>query len=450
MGVSQQRFIRRAIFPGELPSFFDLLRKEGLQVQAVSNVQSIYFGNAGYPLPFGTSFGVQRRTEGPASIVLDKESIFVSHEGDFGEEAFLLVQKNESLCGKDILAKLNDLSLATLLERISRKHLLYESGLFSDVPITPFIATQCNQETFAVSGGLEGTINANIGLYEFKDPRGEAIPLKGYKIAVVELRLEDSKREDLLSRLVSTLDDLGGFSTVSPKYMALNRWVGRRNSEILSERPLMKEIPHAEYELKWNIEGFDSGLLFLLLKQGFGREEGGFIQNPDNPYSWDRAAVHTYFQQGDECVKVCLMGNKFKLSKKNSDRGKERVLRRDESRTEYAWFSSWKDTVRDLGKNIGELIRFKKCFYVVNQSSDRIYQVAVDCSYSGSSCLSQVEAEYSGRRNGRRSETAEVEVEAELELLKNRIESLPSISPYIRPSRLSKQEWLISLNMGKN
>ncbi|MBS3117321.1 VTC domain-containing protein [Candidatus Woesearchaeota archaeon] len=442
--------IRRVIFPDWVDRFTSFLKERGykeIEYSARPYTQTIYFNNDRFSLPFQTSLKLRRYSRSSLDSIrlsLDEQYIFEEKSSFYKGKRFLRQKRRDNLSGVEALQRFNELSLSALLDCPPNI-----AGLFQNVRLQPQVATQYHRRHFVLNGedGIRITVDKDLSYFSF-DGGLEASKMAKEDIVIIELKLNDLAKRGDLERVLGELDREGALPTISKKCSSFNKLSLRRRSGVADKLPLINEVPNQEYEVKFDVDRIDPSTMFLLLRHILEAKQGGFVISPGYTYSDENGAINVYYRNRHENYKVTYAGDVFKVSKKSDVESGGGVLVRKESRTKFRKFSSPEDLREDFGEIVGKLYRIKKAFWVLNQGSNRVYQVVVDKSYSYTTTdsLSQVELEYTGRVGGRASQSANGEIQSELSRLKEILCGSELTSPFLKQSTLTKFEWLFGLS----
>ena len=88
----------------------------------------------------------------------------------------------------------------------------------------------------------------------------------------------------------------------------------------------------------------------------------------------------------------------------------------------------------------GEIQRYRKAFWVENPKTGRFYHISLDVSVAGPRKLYQIEVEYTGRYCVEKK--VKYYKKAIIDDISDITKSVLAVSKSIKPSTLSKQEWV--------
>jgi len=401
--------------------------------------QTIYFNNDFYSLPFGFSLKLRRYVGNPQDNISLSDTKYILEEKHTLMEDGVLIKKKkrENLNREEVLGRFSHQDLAHILS----DSLPNQNDIPSGLLLKPQVATQYHRRHFCLDDHLRITLDDELQFFAFDTTNASKIGEHG----LIQIELKSDTLTKNMEEALSELNRIDAIPSISKKSFCFNRLASYRESKIDSEYRLNNEIPEKEFELKFNNVNLSSGIIFLLLRTLFEQEKNNFIICPEQPYSDEIGAIHRYYHNPGQITRVAYVGNTSRITSKKYHDQNNMVLVRLEHKSSLLTASSAQEIGGDFGKNIGELYRVRKSFWVVNQNSGRVYKIAADNSYTNTSLLGQIEIEYSGIRKGVPLNNPNRIIEADINNLGNILLSSPLTSPYLETTTLTKFEWLSSL-----
>jgi len=451
MTIKHRKEIRFSIHSNKLENFVNYLLDAGYRKTIYSDkpvTQTIYFNHDKFFIPFNLSLKMRRYISAPdRDILIDDSADYILETKSFvfENDAPMKHKERVNMSGKDILSHFQHIPLSKILNDFSTtKDCSAINDLFSEVYLHPQIATQYRRSHFTKGEHLRVTIDDALQTFYF-DENGKSLETTQHKSIPVEFKCDNISMVSEMERLICRLKDEGAQTALSKKNLALNAMFYRRKSGMKADYLLTKEFPDDEMESKYSIDIIPPELVFLVLRDVFEKGIGDYHVGQGHPFSEEIGSIHKYYEQDNNVFRIAYSGDIGTLSSKSGSTAEGKILSRHETKEQSRRFESLDDVLPKDIKELGELTRIRRGFWIENDASGRVYKIAVDNSYNQSNRLSQIELEYTGIRPGRAITSDKQAIFSEIETLHDIIMADNHIGEYVSPTLLTKLDWIKSL-----
>lgn len=308
---------------------------------------------------------------------------------------------------------------------------------FSEIPLRPYTLVEYFRQHY-IPKNMENTrltLDNDLRYFFFPLNKREAVETgreDNYTILEIKEEKPDKNFNDLMMEM---LREVNAFPIISKKFMAYNL-LGLYHIKT-SGKPLYKELK--DYELESKLE-VDIEECFQRIKQFFEEGNSDFKLPSHFPYTIESASINRYYRNDQGLFKAMLRRSEAEIVRKGNievvkdELGLDCIIKRKETKGNIVPIDSQMMASAQLQ---GELLRMRKAFWVNNPQTLRSYHISLDCCLGLPGMLHEVEVEYVGRHID--SETNEEEIIMDVT---NLTSLLIEKFPELKPSRLTKQDWL--------
>lgn len=386
-------------------------------------VQTIYFNNNEHVVPFEFSIKARRYLPTlPDYPFLDKGTYFLDLKKGKGENK----QK---------------VRLEATLEEATK--IVNKKYAFSEIPLRPYILVEYLRRHYTPKklGDIRLTLDTGMRYFFFPPNQKEGIMI-GREDGYTRLEIKEGEPNENFTNLMrKVLKEINAFPIISKKFTAYD-FLGLYRAKT-SGKPFSKELKDYEIESKLETESEE---IFQEIKQFFKEGMSNFKLPAHFPYTFESASINRYYKNEKGLFKAMLRKNEVEIVKKsdieviNDPFGLNCILKRKEIKGNIVPIDS---EMIISAKLQGELYRMRKAFWVENGETNRFYHISLDCCLGLPGTLYEVEVEYTGRYT--KSERTKIGKKTEGEIIKdiaNITKILITNFPSLRPSQLTKQDWL--------
>lgn len=384
-------------------------------------VQTIYFNNEEHVVPFGFSIKARRYLQKPVDF-------FSLLEGKY----FLDLKKG-------IGENKEKIRFEVSLEEAAR--IVNEQFKFSDKQLRRYVAVEYLRNHFVPknSDGMRITVDDNASYFFFPDSDSNGIEI-GKESGFCRVEIKSSGKNNAFFPIAEKiLSECNAIPIISKKFTAYN-FLGIYLAKTFGKK-FRKELKNCEIESKMELE---SENVFHKIKKFFENGNSNFRLPVHFPFTFSSASINRYYKQGGEVFKAMFRGKDIEIVRKKKTEfvgnklGLNCILKREEMKGEIVPINSELISSAEL---LGELYRMRKAFWIVNSNNNRFYHITLDCCVGRSGTMHELEVEYTGVY----SEYSENIMANEAEIV-NDIAEITQILldnfPELKPSTLTKQEWL--------
>ena len=380
-------------------------------------VQTIYFNNEEHVVPFEFSIKARRYLPNPPKSPVMDDSIF-----------FLDLKRGSNKDKQKIRLK------ATLEEATK---IINERYSFSEIPLRPYVLIEYLRQHYIPKNTrkIRITYDTNIKYFFFPKDQKEAVEI-GRENDYARVEIKKEKPDKYFDNLIrEILQETNAVPVISKKFTAYNL-IGLYHVRT-SGKPFHKELKGYEIEAKLEV---DTEEIFQRIKQFFKDRNSEFRLPQHFPYTFESASINKYYRNSKGLFKAMFRGNEAEIVRKGNPEiirdpfGLNCILKRKEKKGDVVPVNS--RLIRSAQLQ-GELYRMRKAFWVENPQTRRFYHISLDCCLGLPGTLYQLEVEYTGRYKPEVGREEEI-VEDIAKLTKTLIERFPEL----KPSQLTKQDWL--------
>lgn len=382
-------------------------------------VQTIYFNNDEHVVPFEFSIKARRYLPNlPDFPVLDDDDVY-----------FLDLKRGKGNDKQKIRFK-------TTLKEATK--IVNETYSFSSIPLRPYVLVEYLRQHYIPKNtrNIRLTSDTSLRYFFFPPDQKGAIEI-GREDGYTRIEIKEGEPNESFSNLVrEVLREINAFPIISKKFTAYN-FLGLHHAKT-SGKPFHKEL--RGYELESKLET-NSEEIFQKIKQFFKENKSDFRLPLHFPYTFESASINRYYKNNEGLFKAMFRRNEAEIVKKGDVEiikepfGLNCILKRKETKGDIVPIDS---KIISTAQLQGELYRMRKAFWVENQQTSRFYHISLDCCLGLPGTLYEIEVEYTGRYIDSEDTQEEEIIEDITRITKTLIEEFPKL----KPSQLTKQDWL--------
>jgi hypothetical protein len=383
-------------------------------------VHTIYFNNDEHTVPFEFSIKARKYLSHPSNPVLNNDLYFLDLKRGKGEDK-------------------EKIRLQMPLKEII--NFINKTYHFSKIPLRPYIAVEYLRWHYVPkkTTNIRLTLDTNLKYFFFPQNQKEAVEIGKENYARVEIK-EAALNLSLSEKIKEVLKEAGAFPTISKKFTAYNL-LGLYRAKTFG-KPFYKELRGYEIESKLETGGEK---IFQKAKCLFDNKNLDFRLPSHFPYTLESASLNKYYQDDQGLFKAIFRGSEVEIVRKGDAEiikdpfGLNCLLKRKEIKGHIVSVDS---KIITSAKLRGELYRMRKAFWVENPKTRRFYHISLDCSLGSPGILYEMEVEYTGRYTNTESTPETTKEEEIIKDITRITKTLLEKFPELKPSQLTKQDWL--------